>query len=251
MSCQARLRTDAKENASKAMSVSCTQLSCYGFSHKLLTCARDYLEYIRGYTVSAERFVYLLVRIIAPSFAFWPISPSFSEKQFDQTHEYECDQTKARDRLHGKAAVWKHTRRMFVFCLLQEDYVRMCKNQNISPETHATYLRFHILQRDLSSTCAQRLAFAQNSAECNPESLQRWIKQHLIVEVEEDPPLPTDAAAAGAAAAGRRACRHARGRQRDHALLRDLLRGCRGEVFLPWTRLRACVCAFNEKNREK
>jgi len=90
---------------------------------------------------------------------------------------------------------------LFSFCLLQEDYVRMCKNQNISPETHATYLRFHILQRDLSSTCAQRLAFAQNSAECNPESLQRWIKQHLIVEVEDDPPLPTDAAAAGAAAA--------------------------------------------------
>lgn len=28
------------------------ELSAYGFSHKLLTCANAYLEYIRAYTVS-------------------------------------------------------------------------------------------------------------------------------------------------------------------------------------------------------
>ena len=68
------------------------------------------------------------------------------------------------------------------FKYLLEDYIRMCKNQNISPDVHATYLRLHILQRDLSSTCAQRLEFAQNEAECNPENLQRWIKQNVIPE---------------------------------------------------------------------
>lgn len=66
------------------------------------------------------------------------------------------------------------------FKYLLEDYIRMCKNQNISPDVHATYLRLHILQRELSSTCSQRLEFARNKAECNPESLQRWVKEHLI-----------------------------------------------------------------------
>ena len=68
---------------------------------------------------------------------------------------------------------------------LLEDYIRMCKNQNISPETHATYLRLHILQRDLSSTCAERLDFAKNAAECNADNLQQWIKEHLIPESGE------------------------------------------------------------------
>jgi nardilysin len=97
------------------------ELYASGFSHKLLTCANAYLGYIRGYTISSERFKYLL-----------------------------------------------------------EDYIRMCKNQNISPEVHATYLRLHILQRELASTCAQRLEFARNEAECNAESIQRWMKEHLI-----------------------------------------------------------------------
>lgn len=64
-----------------------------------------------------------------------------------------------------------------------EDYVRMCRNQNLSPDGHATYLRLHILQRELCSTCAQRLEFAQDEAKCNADSLQRWITQHLIPDL--------------------------------------------------------------------
>ena len=111
------------------------ELYANGFSHKLLTCANAYLDYVRAYTISPERFKYLL-----------------------------------------------------------EDYIRMCKNQNISPEVHATYLRLQILQREVASTCAQRLEFARNEVECNAESLQRWMKEHLI----PDPAAATRKAAATA-----------------------------------------------------
>jgi hypothetical protein len=86
-------------------------------------------------------------------------------------------------RFSGRFAAVESERRHVAqerFKYLLEDYIRMCKNQNISPDVHATYLRLHILQRELSSTCSQRLEFARNEAECNPESLQRWIKEHVI-----------------------------------------------------------------------
>ena len=101
------------------------ELSAYGFSHKILTCARAYLKYIDTYRVSTARFEYLL-----------------------------------------------------------EDFRRNCKNQNLAPESHANYLRMHILRADLESTNPQRMEFA-NSDECTPANLQRWISENVAGKTAE------------------------------------------------------------------
>jgi nardilysin len=101
------------------------ELSSYGFSHKILTCARAYLKYIDTYEVSEARFEYLM-----------------------------------------------------------EDFRRNCKNQNLSPESHANYLRMHILRADLNSTNPQRLEFA-NSEECTSANLQRWISENVVGKTAE------------------------------------------------------------------
>jgi len=62
--------------------------------------------------------------------------------------------------------------------VLREDYCKQCRNQNLQPDSQATYLRQHMLRLDLPSTCAQRLAFA-SSDECTAEALQAWVEAHV------------------------------------------------------------------------